>query len=49
LTHTDTDDYIVLYYIISLIIVSNLTMAESEVAETCRWYIMYNCKYSCVM
>ena len=30
---------ITLYYIGSLIIVSNLMMAKSEMAETCSWYV----------
>ena len=34
---------IILCYIVSLIIVSNLMMAKSEMAETCSWYGMYNC------
>ena len=33
----------------SLIILSNLMMRKSEMAETCSWYIKYNCKYNCVM
>jgi len=37
--HTDTDDYNVLHYIIYLIIVSNLMLAKSEMAETCSWYV----------
>jgi len=32
----------------SLTVVSDLMMAKSEMAETCS-YIMYGCKYSCVM
>jgi hypothetical protein len=35
-TYTDTDDYIVLYYIVSLIILSNLMVARSEMIETCN-------------
>jgi len=31
------------------VIVSKLMIAKSEMAETCSWYVMYNCKYSCVM
>jgi len=31
---------ITLYYIVSLIIVSYLMMAKSEMAKTCSWYIM---------
>ena len=41
--------YIIFCHIVSLIIVSNLMMAKSEMAETCSWYVMCNCKYSCVM
>jgi len=48
-TYTDTDDCIVLCYIVSLIIISNLMMAKSEAAEICSWYSMYNCKYSYVL
>ena len=35
--------------IVSLIIVSNLMMAKSEMAKTCSWYVMHNCKYNCAM
>ena len=36
-TYTDTNDCIVLYcYIVSLINLSNLKMAKSEMAETCN-------------
>jgi len=35
----------------STIIVSNLMMAKSGMAETCSWYgyLRYTYKYSCVM
>jgi hypothetical protein len=38
-----------LCYTVSLIIVSNLMMAKSEMAETCSWYVMYNYEYRCVL
>ena len=39
----------ILCYVVSLTIVSNLKTAKSEMAGTCSWYVMYNCRYSCVM
>ena len=53
-TVSDSCDFVLHYiyiYIVSPIIVSNLIMAKSEMAETCSWceYLSYTYKYSCVM
>jgi hypothetical protein len=40
---------IILCYIVSPIIASNLMMAKSEMAETYIWYGMYNSKYRWLM